>query len=79
MKVLFHEHLGSCEAGELGQGKVAHAGDPLLEGEAVVLHDVDDAPVLRPHHASVRLLIGIKKHRLDNILVKERKKTATVV
>ena len=79
MKVLFHEHLGSCEASEQGQGEVAHAGDPLLEGEAVVLHDVDDAPVLRPHHASVRLLVRVKEDRLDNILVKERKKTATVV
>ena len=69
----------SWKAGELSQGEVTHASDPLIKGEAVVLHDVDNAPVLRPHHTWVGLFVGVEEDRFDNILVKERKETATVV
>ena len=56
---------------QLGQGEVLHPCEPLLESLAVVLQDVDDAPVLGPHHALVGRLEVVEEDGADGRLVQE--------
>ena len=69
--VVVHPPPPASEPHQLGQCQVLHAGESLLESLAVVLQDVDDPPVLRPHHALVGGLEVVEVDWADDGLVQE--------